>query len=394
MRIALATWSARRVAGVEDYLSLLVPALRSEGHDVALWHEVDEPTERLPIVTESGIECFNAAALGVDGSVRALASWRPDVLYVHGIRDVGAERMLLDVAPAVFFVHTYTGTCISGTKTCTRPALQPCDRRFGASCLVKFLPLGCGGKSPATMWRLYQRESQRLKLLGRYRRIVTHSQHMRREMTKHGLAADVIPFPVPPQRIAAAQQQERWHLLFAGRMHYLKGGLLFLDALSHLTKLDRPLRVTFAGDGPDRLAWETRARQVTARANGAIAIDFTGWLAPEEITRLMSGVNLLVVPSVWPEPLGSVGPAAAQCGVPAAAFDVGGISEWLVDGVSGHLAAGNPPTSTGLAAAMTACLTDPAHYADLRRGAVGSAERFTMQRHMPALISALEYAVR
>ena len=394
MRIAVAAWSARRVAGVEDYLSQIVPALRRDGHEVALWHEVDEPAQRAPIVTENDVECFNAAGMGAEASVRALASWRPDVLYVHGIRDLNAERMLLDVAPAVFFVHTYTGTCISGTKTCVRPVVQPCDRRFGTACLFHFLPLGCGGKSPATMWNLYQRELQRLKLLERYRRIITHSQHMRREMTRHGLAAEVIPFPVPAQRVAAAQHQERVRLLFAGRMHYLKGGLLFLDALPHLTALDRPLRVTFAGDGPDRSMWETRARQVAARANGAIVIDFTGWLPPEDMARLMSGVNLLVVPSVWPEPLGSVGPAAAHCGVPAAAFDVGGISEWLIDGVSGHLAPGNPPTSAGLAVAIAACLQDPAHYADLRRGATRSAERFTMQRHMPALMSALEHAAR
>ena len=52
----------------------------------------------------------------------------------------------------------------------------------------------------------------------------------------------------------------------------------------------------------------------------------------------MKASRLLVVPSVWPEPFGSVGMAAARCGVPAAAFAVGGIPQWLHDGVNGHLA--------------------------------------------------------
>ena len=55
----------------------------------------------------------------------------------------------------------------------------------------------------------------------------------------------------------------------------------------------------------------------------------------------MAASDLLVVPSVWPEPFGSVGPAAAQHGIPAAAFAVGGIPQWLHEGVNGHLADGN-----------------------------------------------------
>ena len=44
----------------------------------------------------------------------ALRSWKPDVVYTHGIQDLDIEQQLLGVAPAVYFLHTYTGTCISG----------------------------------------------------------------------------------------------------------------------------------------------------------------------------------------------------------------------------------------------------------------------------------------
>src|SRR5687767_8137666 len=106
MRIALATWSARRVGGVEDYLALIIPALREAGHVVSLWHEVDVPADRERISPTSDVECFNASQLGIDQSIRSLRSWQPDVLYVHGIRDVDNERGILDVAPSVFFLHT------------------------------------------------------------------------------------------------------------------------------------------------------------------------------------------------------------------------------------------------------------------------------------------------
>ena len=396
MRIALVTWSPRRVAGVEEYVSLVIPAMHAAGHQVALWHEVDGSHDRQPIHLPPGVPRFSAEQLGVDAALRALSFWAPDIVYVQGLRDVKTEAKVLEIAPAVLFLHTYSGTCISGSKTFARPALMPCDRRFGVPCLVNFFPRGCGGNSPVTMWKLFNRESERLQLLGRYRSIVTHSHHMRDEMEKHGLHASVIPFPVEAHTIdEMAAVQDTWHLLFAGRMHYLKGGLLLLDALADVTaRSGRAIRVTFAGDGPDRPEWEARGRRLQSRTPDLLTIEFTGWLTQQQIGELLSRVHLLVVPSVWPEPLGSVGPAAAQHGIPAAAFAVGGIPEWLVDGVSGHLAPATPPTAARLGEAIVRCLNDPKHYAELRGGAREIAAKFTMTRHLPALVGAFERATQ
>ena len=66
--------------------------------------------------------------------------------------------------------------------------------------------------------------------------------------------------------------------------------------------------------------------------------------------------DLLVVPSLWPEPFGLVGLEAARHRLPVAAFAVGGIPDWLRPGVNGYLAPGDPPTPGGLADAIIACL--------------------------------------
>jgi glycosyltransferase involved in cell wall biosynthesis len=145
-----------------------------------------------------------------------------------------------------------------------------------------------------------------------------------------------------------------------------------------------PLRVTMAGDGRERTRWEARARDVQ-RAMPNVRFDFPGWVSQDQIGVLMKSADLLVVPSLWPEPFGSVGPAAGQHGLPAAAFAVGGIPQWLGDGVTGHLAPGDPPTSAGLARAITQCLEDPHHYAALKQGAERMAAMFTMEQHMPQL---------
>ena len=59
---------------------------------------------------------------------------------------------------------------------------------------------------------------------------------------------------------------------------------------------------------------------------------------------------VLAVPSVWPEPFGLVGLEAAARGVPAVAFDTGGIRQWLHHQISGLLV----PPSGGHAALATA----------------------------------------
>lgn len=390
MRIAVAAWSARRVGGVEDYVSILLPALAETGAELAFWHEVDEPHDRDRIAVPPGVFTIDASSVGVDNAIARLREWRPDVIYSQGVRSVDVESRLLDIAPGVFFLHTYTGTCISGTKMFSRPVATPCTRTFGWPCIAYYLPRGCGGNSPVTMWRLFGEQSRRLELLRKYRAILTHTEQMRDEMTKHGLRAAIVPFAVEPQvPCATGHNDDRWRLLFAGRMERLKGGDLLLDALPAVARsASRPIHVVFAGDGTERSRWQERAARLQS-SHRNLTIEFTGWITHHAVGALLGQTDLLVVPSVWPEPFGAVGIAAAQLGVPSVAFDVGGIPHWLQGGITGHLAPGNPPTAAGLSAAVLRCLVSPAHLDDLRRGAKQMSERFTIERHVAAVMTEL-----
>jgi glycosyltransferase involved in cell wall biosynthesis len=213
---------------------------------------------------------------------------------------------------------------------------------------------------------------------------------MRKEMEHHGLHAHVLPFPIVADASnGATRWGGGWQLLFAGRMENLKGGDYLIEAAPDVARAThRPLRVILAGEGRERAHWQALAARVQ-KATGDLTIEFPGWLSQEQLSGLMKGSDLLVVPSLWPEPFGSVGPFAAQYGLPAAAFASGGIPDWLGDGVTGHLAPADPPTPQGLARAIVQCLEDPAHYAALRNGAREMATRFTMERHLPALMARL-----
>ncbi len=280
------------------------------------------------------------------------------------------------------------------------PAAMPCGRRFGAACLAHYFPRRCGGLNPFTMSHLYRLQAQRLAAIRKCAAVVTHSEHMRDEYVRNGVAADrvfSVPFYVTESghsEISVRPLASCPTLLFLGRMEALKGGSILLDALPLVrSALERPMRVVFAGDGRERPKWQARAESLQASDPG-LQIEFTGWVDAAVRTVLFQKSDLLVVPSVWPEPFGQVGPEAGLYGLPVAAFAVGGTPSWLTHGENGYLASGDPPTAAGLADAIVGCLANPADHRQLQTGAVRLAGRFTWANHYSPLIALLARVAR
>jgi glycosyltransferase involved in cell wall biosynthesis len=394
MRLAVGNWSCRKVGGTEDYLEEVLPELVSLGYEVAFFSECDLPANRRRIEIPPEIDVLFNSDSGSHDSVAALERWSPDLLFNHGFLSPSFEQKILDTAPGIFFVHNYYGTCISGAKMFKYPVMRPCSRRFGWSCLVNYFPRRCGGRNPITMLRLFLDQSQRLKVLRRYAALLTTSDHMRKEFIRHGFAPEMVhksSYLVQAMDRAfeggtAGEPRRRgsfegYTLLFVGRMDQHKGGMTLLDASSIVAKsLDRNIRVIFAGDGPQRAQWQKHARRVST-SNPKVHIEFTGWVDGPALERVFSRSDLLVVPSLWPEPFGRIGPLAGLHSMPVAAFAVGGIPEWLQEGINGHLACGEPPTAPGLACAIVKCLSDSRHYEELSVRSFGVARRFSLVNH-------------
>ncbi len=391
MRIAIVNWSRRLAGGAETYLNSIVPELCGRGHELAFLHEVDTPTGRARIEFPDSTPHWCIAAMGAEAAIAALRNWRPDLIYMHSSIRQDWISETVDTIPTVFFCHDYVGTCISGNKSFRNPIERPCERRFGAQCLLHYYPHRCGGWSPVTMWSDYRKQSSRLDLLRRCGAVLTASEAMRREYLKHGFEPErvhLLPFYASPEEVRRRlplDDDQPPRLLFAARMERLKGGAFLLRALPRAAEeLGRPLHVTFAGDGSCRSQWERQAAGLN------MPIEFTGWIGSAELRSRMAASDLLVIPSIWPEPFGLVGIEAGMKSLPAAAFAVGGIPDWLHAGVNGYLAPGDPPTPSGLARAIVECLRDPIRHGRLREGAYETASRFTLEDHMKKLLAIFE----
>jgi glycosyltransferase involved in cell wall biosynthesis len=405
MRIAIVNWTGRRVGGAETYVGLVSAALQQRGHAVYFWREHDEPVDRDPIAGLDAVPSRCASIEGVEPALEALAAWQPDVLYVHGLLNPETEAAILTIGPAVFLAHGYYGTCISGSKTFRLPHTRPCDREFGAACLVNYFPRRCGGLNPLTMVAEYQRQSARLDNLRRCHAIVTLSEHMRREYLKHGFSEERVhclppvdamhrghaPSPRPAGTLPVVDVTGGLpprRLTFIGRVDRLKGCRLLIGALPAIqSRLNGPVVLTIAGDGQDLEGCRETARRIMSETTG-VEISFLGWVSHARCEELLASTDVLVVPSLWPEPFGLVGPEAIRRGVPVAAFAVGAIPEWLEDGRTGALAPADPPTAEGLTIAVERCLTSAA----IRRGVREQAREdlgYSMQQHLDVLVPVL-----
>ncbi|MFN7917525.1 MAG: glycosyltransferase family 4 protein [Vicinamibacterales bacterium] len=399
MKIALINWSDRHVGGAETYIAQMLEALDAAGHQLAFWAEGHTPQERPAIAVPSRVEPLAGGWADGQRDLTALRAWSPDVLFVHGLVDPDCEQALQDVAPAVFFAHNYYGTCITGSKTHTAPAVAPCSRRFGPACLAQFYPRRCGGLNPLTMWTEYGRQSARRAHLPRYAAVLTFSEHMRREYLSHGVAVDrlhrVPPVVAPPRDHAAEVRTGRppHRLVFAGRLDPLKGCRVLIDALPGAqAAIGAALELVVAGTGPDDAACREAARRVT-RGRTDLAVDFRGWLPRGNTGALLRSADLVVMPSLWPEPLGLTGLEALVRGVPVTAFAVGGIPEWLEDGITGTLASGAAPTPAGLAAAIARALLDPGLARHVRENAAGYAAQWSLDRHLEQVLAVFDGVV-
>ena len=219
-------------------------------------------------------------------------------------------------------------------------------------------------------------------------RFILVSRFHRDDYRRQGMSvehASVLYNPIDTERFrpsAAARASARARLGFSdsdvvigyvGRTIEAKGIFTLLDAAERFLAAEVSARMLWVGDGEDSAVLRARV----ARSAHASRHHFEGWAA--EMAALYPALDILAVPSLYPEPFGRVAVEAQAIAIPVVASLAGGLPETFVAGTTGIGV--EPGDADGLAGAILALIGDPERRR--RMGTAGrdwASQRFSLER--------------
>ncbi len=324
------------LGGAEANIQITASELRSRGHTVALLHGPGTGQGEQSF-RDTFSETFSLS--GADKSETATAvveEFRPDVIYLHNLADLGVIEALVQAGvPVVRMVHDHAMYCMRGHKTniftrniCARPTSLYCIFPCGAS-----LSRNRQGKLPVA-WVSYAAKRKEIRLNQQCERMVVYSEYCKKELIRNGFEASKIHIHVPIDCWGAggpvSSFSDRNRLLFVGQIIRGKGVDLLLKSLA---RVKTPFECLILGEGSHRAYCE----RLSAELGLQDRVKFGGYVPRQQLKDFYLDSSAFLVSSVWPEPFGLVGPEAMRYGLPVVAFDAGGIREWLTDGENGFL---------------------------------------------------------
>lgn len=322
---------------------------------------------------------------------RLLERERPDILHVHNPFPLLSPSIFhaargLPVA-TVWTLHNYRPFCAAATLM--REGV-PCTECIDRGSPLPGVVHGCYRGSRlatlpiAAMIELLSRAGTLAREVDAF---VVLTGFQREMVIRAGLPPDRVHVkanfhPAPPPVVPWREREPR--VLFAGRLGPEKGVRVLLDAWSLWP--GAPL-LEIAGDGPERMALEARARALGIGDH----VRFLGQVPPAEVERRMSGARLLAVPSLCFEGFPLVVRDAFAAAVPVAASRIGALERIVEDGTTGVLFA--PGDAADLRRRLSEAWADPGRLEAMGLAARASFDvRYTADRSYETLLEVYEAA--
>lgn len=193
-------------------------------------------------------------------------------------------------------------------------------------------------------------------------------------------------------RAALGWPEENLHVGIIARLAPWKGHPVFLEAAARIARMDPTVRFVIIGDS-DTPRNEAYREQLAALARGLAISDrvrWTGFVDP--VQPLTAALDVVVLPSVKPEPFGKVIVEAMAMQRPVVATNHGGPPEILAHGGGLLVPPGDPEA---LAAAIACLLSDTDRRLDTARVAREQAvERFDINLHVNAVVALYDELLR
>jgi glycosyltransferase involved in cell wall biosynthesis len=334
MRILHLHHLGSNLGGAEGYIVDLATGLAKAGHSSHLVHFVEDQgdliadTTYVPLTDRTPLADTETPVLE-----RVITEFRPDVAYVHVVYRPDLVRWIAHRLPTVAYVHSPYLLC-PGYAQYLRRTSRVCPHKAGMICILNAqIEHCCFGRSPLTHAR---RLAEVRAFIRTYQTIpiLTNSTFMKELLHRNQIPLELIGV-LPPVLIEDSSPEyvppsDSRKVLYVGRLTPEKGLRRLIEAMA---PLESDWELVVAGEGRE----QGPCRELATRLNVAHKVNFLGWLSQSELESLYQKCAFVVVPSIWPEPFGRVGPEAFLHGRPVVAFAVGGVPDWLGDGITGYL---------------------------------------------------------
>lgn len=237
--------------------------------------------------------------------------------------------------PYVITIRDYWPVCLYSTMLAKDGPCDGCSSGRLKECFVQYNEK-YKVVSPVIVNLLKREMEQRRRTLVNAAKVGFVSEYLRSKIIAEipGINGAVIPNGLNIEYIRDVTltkpkcQVKPDYILFAGKLEKYKGSDIIINLLK-TRSFKTPLVVI--GVGSEKESMIAAAAEFNKKAA------FLGWLENEETLRLMKRAALIILPSIWGEPLSRVLLESAALGVPVVALDTGGTSEVIENGVNGIL---------------------------------------------------------
>jgi glycosyltransferase involved in cell wall biosynthesis len=139
------------------------------------------------------------------------------------------------------------------------------------------------------------------------------------------------PLPAPPQRTPAPLRRRPKRIAFAGAVHRHKGAIVFEEIVRRLAELEPGTFEWHVFGGGDPQLLRRLRRLPRTRVHGY----YRAGALPSRLRA--AGIDLAILPSIWPEAHCLVLDECAAAGIPVLAFDLGALGERIRAGGLGEV---------------------------------------------------------
>ncbi|ACU96189.1 glycosyltransferase [Saccharomonospora viridis] len=336
--------------GQNVHVAELSAGLARAGHEVTVYTRRDDPDQPDELTMPGGYRVIHVPA----GPPRHVP--KDELLPFMGeFTRFLRERWELD-RPDVVHAHFWMSGLAS--LMAARPAGIPVVQTFHALGVVKRRYQGAHDTSPSERIGLE-------RLIGRHAaRIAATCSDEVFELVRMGLPRSrmsVVPCGVDLTMFTPSGPKQprgnRYRIVSVGRLVPRKG---FDVAIAALRSLPETELVIVGGPREGELAEDPEARRLL-RFAAELGVDdrvrLTGRITRTDMPSLLRSADVVVC-TPWYEPFGIVPLEAMACGIPVVASAVGGLTDTIVDGVTGtHVP---PRRADAVAAAVRRLLSDAA----------------------------------